>query len=69
MIRRIRWWIVSKLLNIDEKFLLARACEDRSDTLFRLSVTEKLIDYYDANADREILTLMWRNIFTTTLYK
>ena len=69
MIRRIRWWLISKLLTESEKYLLARSCEDRCETLYKLSITEKTIDYYDSKADREILTLLWRHIFTTTLYK
>jgi hypothetical protein len=68
MIRKIRYFIIKLLFTKEEKYLLARACETRRDALYKLAVTEKTIDYYDAAADIKSINIFSRHIFSTNLY-
>jgi len=68
MIRKIRYFVVKLLFTKEERYLLARACENRRDTLYKLAVTEKTIDYYNARADIRSLDIFSRHIFSTNLY-
>jgi hypothetical protein len=66
---KLKRWLINILLSDGEKFLLARACEDRYETLRRLAVTEKTVDYYDTKADMQALLVIKSHYLSSNLYR
>lgn len=66
--RRIRYWLVSKLLNKDEKYLVVMALDSRVECLFRNRVEYRSMDMHDVDTDiKDYRTL--RNVFSTDIWR
>lgn len=67
--KKLRYWIISKLFTEDEKYLLAMACEDKCNKLSTIIINEKWVDVYNANSDIHTLLNIKSSIFSTNLYR
>jgi hypothetical protein len=65
---RLRVWLIKKLFTEDEKYLLARAVEDRKDNLERIAVCEAWVrkDIIEAEI---VFYYKLRSFFSTKDYK
>ena len=66
VIFKFRLWGLKKLLNDDEKYLLAMAVDDRIDILERIAVNEKWANKEGINADCNYLSVL-RKVFSSKL--
>ena len=49
--KRLRYWLISKLLTEDEKYLVSRAIDDRVHNIERIAITEKWADKHNIEQD------------------
>lgn len=65
---KIRYWLIGKIFNDDEKYLMILAVEDRINNLERISVNERWANKENIHID--IIDYMrMRDIFSTRDYK
>lgn len=65
--KRLRRWIIVKLLTEDEKYVLSRCIDDRVDHLYHRSINEKFSESDCARSDAADLS-EFRGLITTKLW-